>query len=165
MRLLFVKESLVWPRIELAVRLLPGLRKPNLERMAATLGVEIVHRHRAEGDARLTAESLHRLLPLAKQAGRLRLSARDLRRWVRITGFEPVGIRCVDDLANYVRAWFLGRHQVHPLAHRRGVPAMHRSRVAVNPNSAGRYRKDQSAASSPRLPRTRSARRWPGLRP
>ena len=34
----------------------------------------------------------------------MRLSARDLRRWVRITGFEPIGIRCVDDLANYVRA-------------------------------------------------------------
>ncbi|WP_372527199.1 hypothetical protein [Piscinibacter sp.] len=36
--------------------------------------------------------------------GKLRLSARDLRRWVRITGFEPVGIRCIDDLVEYVRA-------------------------------------------------------------
>ncbi len=41
---------------------------------------------------------------MLRYRGRLRLSARDLRRWVRITGFEPVGIRCVDDLANYVRA-------------------------------------------------------------
>jgi DNA polymerase III subunit epsilon len=66
------KPPLVNPRLDtlsLAVRLLPGLKKPNLERMASTLGVPIVHRHRAEGDARLTAESLHRLLPLAKQAG------------------------------------------------------------------------------------------------
>jgi DNA polymerase-3 subunit epsilon len=66
------KPPLVNPRLDtlsLAVRLLPGLKKPNLERMAATLGVPITHRHRAEGDARLTAEALHRLLPLAKQAG------------------------------------------------------------------------------------------------
>ena len=41
---------------------------------------------------------------MLRYKGRLRLSARDLRRWVRITGFEPVGIRCVDNLANYVRA-------------------------------------------------------------
>ncbi|HEY8292714.1 MAG TPA: exonuclease domain-containing protein, partial [Thermomicrobiales bacterium] len=66
------KPPLVNPRLDtlsLAVRLLPGLKKPNLERMAATLGVPITQRHRAEGDARLTAEALHRLLPLAKQAG------------------------------------------------------------------------------------------------
>ncbi len=66
------KPPLVNPRLDtlsLAVRLLPGLKKPNLERMATTLGVPITHRHRAEGDARLTAEALHRLLPLAKQAG------------------------------------------------------------------------------------------------
>lgn len=36
--------------------------------------------------------------------GKLRLSARDVRRWVRMAGFEPVGIRCVDDLVEYVRA-------------------------------------------------------------
>ena len=35
--------------------------------------------------------------------GKLRLSTRDLRRWARITGFEPVGIRCVADLAAYVQ--------------------------------------------------------------
>ena len=35
---------------------------------------------------------------------KLRLSARDLRRWARITGFEPVGIGCVEDLAAYVQA-------------------------------------------------------------
>jgi hypothetical protein len=33
--------------------------------------------------------------------GKLRLS--DLRRWARITGLEPVGIRCVADLAAYVK--------------------------------------------------------------
>ncbi len=66
------RPPLVNPRLDtlaLAVRLLPGLKKPNLERMAQTLGVTIADRHRAEGDARLTAESLHRLLPLARQAG------------------------------------------------------------------------------------------------
>lgn len=35
--------------------------------------------------------------------GKLRLSTRDLRRWTRITGFEPVGIRYVADLAAYVK--------------------------------------------------------------
>lgn len=35
--------------------------------------------------------------------GKLRLSTRDLRRWARITGFEPVGIRCLADLAAYVQ--------------------------------------------------------------
>jgi hypothetical protein len=40
---------------------------------------------------------------MLRYRGRLRLSARDMRRWVRITGFEPIGVRCVDDLANYVR--------------------------------------------------------------
>lgn len=34
---------------------------------------------------------------------KLRLSARDRRRWTRITGFEPVGINCVEDLAAYVQ--------------------------------------------------------------
>jgi len=66
------KPPLVNPRLDtlaLAVRLLPGLRKPNLERMAQTLGVPREQRHRAEGDARLTAASLLRLLPMAKEAG------------------------------------------------------------------------------------------------
>ncbi len=35
--------------------------------------------------------------------GKLHLSARDRRRWTRITGFEPVGINCVKDLAAYVQ--------------------------------------------------------------
>jgi DNA polymerase-3 subunit epsilon len=66
------RPPLVNPRLDtlaLAVRLLPGLKKPNLERMAQTLGVDIRNRHRAEGDARLTMEALHRLLPLAREAG------------------------------------------------------------------------------------------------
>ncbi len=66
------RPPLINPRLDtlsLAVRLLPGLKKPNLERMAATLGVPAENRHRAEGDARLTAASFLRLLPLAKQAG------------------------------------------------------------------------------------------------
>ena len=66
------KPPLVNPRLDtlsLAVRLLPGLRKPNLERMAQTLGVPREQRHRAEGDARLTAASLLRLLPMAQEAG------------------------------------------------------------------------------------------------
>ncbi len=66
------KPPLVNPRLDtlaLAVRLLPGLRKPNLERMAATLGVPKETRHRAEGDARLTAAAFARLLPMARAAG------------------------------------------------------------------------------------------------
>ena len=40
--------------------------------------------------------------------GKLRLSAHDLRRWARITGFEPVGVRCADDLFGCVRACKVG---------------------------------------------------------
>ena len=40
---------------------------------------------------------------MIRDDGKLRLSTRDLRRWARITGFEPVGIRCVADLAAYVQ--------------------------------------------------------------
>lgn len=72
------RPPLVNPRLDtlaLAVRLLPGLKKPNLERVAQTLGVPITGRHRAEGDARLTAASLHRLLPLARQVGLPTLAA------------------------------------------------------------------------------------------
>ena len=39
-----------------------------------------------------------------KSAGRLRLTRREVERWTRITGFEPVGIRSLDDLVEYVRA-------------------------------------------------------------
>lgn len=41
---------------------------------------------------------------MVRSGSKLRLSARDRRRWTRITGFEPVGISCVEDLATYVQA-------------------------------------------------------------
>jgi hypothetical protein len=40
---------------------------------------------------------------MTRGEGKLRLSARDVRRWKRITGFEPVGIGCFEDLAAYVK--------------------------------------------------------------
>jgi len=86
------KLPLVNPRLDtlsLAVRLLPGLRKPNLERMAQTLGVPREQRHRAEGDARLTAASLLRLLPMAKEAGLPTLEA--IQALVVPRGAEPHG--------------------------------------------------------------------------
>lgn len=41
---------------------------------------------------------------MIRQGDQLRLSARDKRRWLRITGFDPTGIRSVQDLQRYVDA-------------------------------------------------------------
>jgi DNA polymerase III subunit epsilon len=55
--------------ITLAVRLHPGLRRPNLDRLASFLGLETKNRHRAFGDASLTAEAFLALLDKAAQQG------------------------------------------------------------------------------------------------
>jgi DNA polymerase-3 subunit epsilon len=53
----------------LATRLVPALRKPTLERVARTLGVEVHGLHRAGKDAMLCGESLLRLIDHAAQQG------------------------------------------------------------------------------------------------
>ncbi len=55
--------------IGLAVRLHPGLRRPNLDRLATMLGLPAQNRHRAYGDASITAEAFLRLLDKANQQG------------------------------------------------------------------------------------------------
>ncbi len=55
--------------ITLAVRLHPGLRRPNLDRLASMLSLPIENRHRAFGDASLTADAFLRLLDMAAQQG------------------------------------------------------------------------------------------------
>lgn len=55
--------------ISLAVRLHPGLRRPNLDRLANLLELPIQNRHRAYGDASLTADAFLKLLDKAIQQG------------------------------------------------------------------------------------------------
>jgi DNA polymerase-3 subunit epsilon len=55
--------------VRLARRLLPGLKSRGLDSVAAYLGVEIVDRHRALGDALATAHILRRLLGKAEEQG------------------------------------------------------------------------------------------------
>jgi DNA polymerase-3 subunit epsilon len=55
--------------IPLARRLLPGLKRFKLEMVAAHLGITTLNRHRAMGDASVTAEVFLRLLKLAQQQG------------------------------------------------------------------------------------------------
>lgn len=60
------------PRLDtlaLAVRLLENMNKPNLDRVASTLGLPIGIRHRAEADARLARQVFCRLLALARERG------------------------------------------------------------------------------------------------
>jgi DNA polymerase-3 subunit epsilon len=59
--------------LQMARRLLPGLRRRNLDALAAHFGLDIPSRHRAHGDALATARVLLRLLDEAGAAG-----ARDL---------------------------------------------------------------------------------------
>lgn len=63
--------------ISLAVRLHPGLRRPNLDRLATMLNLPIANRHRAFGDASLTADAFLLLLDKANEQGYKTLS--DLR--------------------------------------------------------------------------------------
>jgi len=53
----------------LARRLLQDLPRASLEAVTAYLGIQVEHRHRAEGDAEATAELLLRLLSLCRQRG------------------------------------------------------------------------------------------------
>jgi DNA polymerase-3 subunit epsilon len=64
--------------VELARRLVPGLRSRGLDSLTAYFGVEIAQRHRAADDALATARILLRLLDLARERGAETLD--DLRR-------------------------------------------------------------------------------------
>lgn len=55
--------------ISLAVRLNPGLRRPNLDRLAAHLNLPVKNRHRAMADAALTCECFLALLDKAHAQG------------------------------------------------------------------------------------------------
>jgi len=59
--------------VDLARRLLPGLRSRGLDSLANYFGIEIQARHRAGGDAIATAQVLRRLLDLAVEQGAGRL--------------------------------------------------------------------------------------------
>ncbi|NWJ47762.1 MAG: GIY-YIG nuclease family protein [Chloroflexi bacterium] len=55
--------------ISLSLRLFPGIRRPNLDRLAEMTGVNIKNRHRAFGDATTTAEAFMKLLEIAALNG------------------------------------------------------------------------------------------------
>ena len=55
--------------ISLALRLHPGMRRPNLDRLAALVGLPVGRRHRAMADADLTCDAFHILLDQAIEAG------------------------------------------------------------------------------------------------
>jgi len=55
--------------IGLAVRLFPGLKRPNLDRLAGLLGIPAKNRHRAYGDASITSDAFLKLLDIAGQHG------------------------------------------------------------------------------------------------
>lgn len=55
--------------VQLARRLVPGLRSKGLDSVARYFGVEIADRHRAAGDAHATAVILSKLLALAEERG------------------------------------------------------------------------------------------------
>ncbi len=55
--------------IPLARRLLPGLRRFKLDKVASHLKIPVANRHRALGDARVTAALFMKLLELAQQQG------------------------------------------------------------------------------------------------
>ncbi|MDX1661021.1 MAG: 3'-5' exonuclease [Gemmatimonadota bacterium] len=55
--------------VRLARRLLPDVRRRNLDALAHLFGIEVEGRHRALGDARATARILQRLLDVAVERG------------------------------------------------------------------------------------------------
>jgi len=55
--------------VQLARRLVPGLRSRNLDSLAEYFGVGIEDRHRAGGDAVATARVLHKLMGIAEERG------------------------------------------------------------------------------------------------
>lgn len=90
-----VPETPVVCTVRLARRLLPGLRRKNLDVLAAHYGVEVHERHRAHGDAMATAQVFLRLLGDARRAGVAswedleRLLAGRLRAWpARVDGAD-----------------------------------------------------------------------------
>jgi len=60
--------------LRLARRLLPNLRKRSLDALAGHFGIPIVDRHRALGDARITAEVLFHFLEALPRRGVLRVA-------------------------------------------------------------------------------------------
>ena len=61
--------ALLLDTMRLGIRLIPGLRKPSLDRLATALNIPVMNRHRAEGDAKLTAHAFNLLLQRACSAG------------------------------------------------------------------------------------------------
>lgn len=59
--------------LRLARRLLPALRRSGIDALAAEFGIVVADRHRALGDARITAEIFFHLLEKLKTRGTLRL--------------------------------------------------------------------------------------------
>ena len=55
--------------IKLAGKLLPHLRRPNLDNLAKVLDLTTQDRHRAMGDAEVTQQAFWRLVELARQRG------------------------------------------------------------------------------------------------
>lgn len=60
--------------LRLARRLLPGARRRSLDALAGEFGIPVVDRHRALGDARITAEVLFRFLETLPTRGVLRVA-------------------------------------------------------------------------------------------
>jgi len=60
--------------LRLARRLLPQLRRRSLDALGGHFGIPLVDRHRAMGDARITAELFFHLLELARRQGIVRLA-------------------------------------------------------------------------------------------
>lgn len=60
--------------VQLAKRLVPGMKRRNLDSLASHFGVPIHARHRAHGDALATARVLLKLLDVARSAGVLDLT-------------------------------------------------------------------------------------------
>lgn len=127
------RPALLNPRLDvlpLAVHLLPDLRRPALDRIAASLGLDTPQRHRAEADARLTAAVLARLLPLARERGLH--SLRDLQRVAGSPGAQGTRERA-DGLREAVgrgRA-VLDRALLVDIPHRPGCYLMRDARGAV----------------------------------
>lgn len=60
--------------IAMAMRFLPGIRRPKLDTLATRLGVQIRERHRALSDAKITAEVFRILLAKAREQGCITLA-------------------------------------------------------------------------------------------
>jgi DNA polymerase III subunit epsilon len=99
--------------MKLAMRLLPGVRKPSLDRVATAVGLAPRKLHRAINDAELAAESGLRLSALASQQGLRRIE--DLQRLASRTEGRPK-----DDVG-------------------RGRALLDRSHLAAIPKSPGVY--------------------------